>query len=87
MRLGADDCVRSFLAGAGNRGESISTPTWKTPTTLARLVAVVAAVLVAGVLDGYALGSDAAEGSRYLWAGIAARAVHRRSGWAREDAA
>lgn len=50
----------------------MSTLTWKTPTNLARRVAVVAAVLVAGVLNGYALGSDAAQGSRYLWAGVVA---------------
>lgn len=68
----ADDWVRSSLAGAVNRGETMSTLTWRTPTELARRVAVVAAVLVAGVLNGYALGNDAAQGSRYLWASIAA---------------
>ncbi len=50
----------------------MNTLTWKTPTTLARRVAVLAAVLVAGILNGYALGSDAAQGSRYVWASMAA---------------
>ena len=50
----------------------MSTLTWKSPTNLARRFAVVAAVLLAGVLNSYALGSDAAQGWRYLWASIAA---------------
>jgi hypothetical protein len=50
----------------------MSTLTWETRTNLARRIAVVAAVLVAGVLNGYSLSSDAVDGSRYLWASVAA---------------
>ncbi|MGD0407777.1 MAG: hypothetical protein ABSB34_02095 [Candidatus Limnocylindrales bacterium] len=46
--------------------------TQETRADLARPVAVVAVVLVAGVLNGYALGSDAALSSHYLWASVAA---------------
>ncbi|MGD0407981.1 MAG: hypothetical protein ABSB34_03190 [Candidatus Limnocylindrales bacterium] len=46
--------------------------TQQTRADLARPVAIVVVVLVAGVLNGYALGSDAADGYAYLWAGIVA---------------
>lgn len=45
---------------------------WKTHTDLARRVAVVAAVLGVAILNAYALGSDTAQSSRYMWASIAA---------------